>query len=170
MPHRKPVRPALAVWLAVASFSAFAQLAADQPDWKEMAVPPAPVFDATRVVVVDAPVVSGLKFGVDPKTISIAPEGIVRYVVVATSSSGTVNAMYEGVRCATGEFRVYARHNPGSGWANTTTADWKSLYAPAPSRHTLAIAKAGICKGNAPNSSVEQIVRDLKAPPDRRFE
>jgi CNP1-like family len=170
MPHRKPVRHAFAAWLALASFSAFAQLAADQPGWKELDVPPAPVFDVARLVGIDGPADSALKFGVDPNTISIAPEGVVRYVVVATSRSGATNAMYEGVRCATGEFRVYARHNPSGGWANTTATDWKSLYATAPSRHTLAIARAGVCKGNAPNTSVEQIVRDLKASPDRRFE
>lgn len=164
------LEPALAAWLAVACFSAHAQLAADQPDWKEAAVPPAPMFDAARLLPIDGPADSGLTFGVDPKTIAIAPEGVVRYVVVATSRSGAINAMYEGVRCSTGEFRVYARHNPGGGWANTATTEWKSLYAPAPSRHTLAVARAGICKGNAPNTSVEQIVRDLKAPPDRRFE
>jgi CNP1-like family len=160
----------LAAWLAVACFAAHAQLAADQPDWKEAAVPAAPEFDASRLIAIDGPANSGLLFGVDPKTITIAPEGVVRYVVVATSRSGAVNAMYEGVRCATGEFRVYARHNPSSGWANTASVEWKSLYALAPSRHTLAVARAGICKGNAPNSSVEQIVRDLNAPPDRRFE
>ena len=38
---------------------------------------------------------------------------MVRYVVVATSDSGAVNAIYEGIRCDTGRFKVYARHNGG---------------------------------------------------------
>jgi CNP1-like family len=163
-------KPTVAAGLVAIAFAAQAQLAADQPDWKEREVPPAPAFSQTGLIPLESPADSGLKFGIDPKTVVVAPEGVVRYVVVATSRSGAVNAMYEGVRCATSEFRVYARFNPGGGWAPVTSTDWKSMYAPAPSRHTLAIARAGVCKGNAPNLSVEHIVRDLRAPPDKRFD
>ena len=51
-----------------------------------------------------------------------------RYVVVATSTSGAVNAIYEGIRCNTGEVKVYARHNPDSGWKPARAAEWRPLH------------------------------------------
>ncbi len=149
---------------------AWGKLAADNPDWKETNVPPPPAFNAAKLIAVEVSANSALSFGVDPATLVIAPDGVVRYVVVASSRSGAVNAMYEGVRCATGDYRVYARYNTSGGWSPVADTDWRSMYAPSPSRYTLAIAKSGVCKGNAPNLSTEHIVRDLRAGPDRKFD
>jgi hypothetical protein len=95
---------------------------------------------------------------------------VVRYVVVATSPSGTVNGMYEGIRCSTGEVKTYARHNPDSGWVPAKGSDWVELRNTPNSRYSLEIARSGACFGRAPNGSAVQIVNDLKAPIDRRFE
>ena len=88
-----------------------AQLAADDPDWKEVDAPAPPEFDLKRLVAVDVPVGGELKFGVDPATITIGKDWVVRYVLVASSRSGNFNAMYEAIRCATGEYKTYARRS-----------------------------------------------------------
>lgn len=164
-------RMALGAVLALAATVASAQLfTPDNPDWKESDVPPPPAFDSAKLIPVEVSQSSGLSFGVDPATIKITPEGIVRYVVVASSRSGAINAMYEGVRCATGNVRVYARYNRDSGWSPAANSTWQSLFASQATRYSLMIARAGICRGNAPNLSVEQTVRDLRTTPDRRFE
>jgi hypothetical protein len=164
-------RAGLACALAVVAGSAFAQFGgAQDPDWKESAVPPPPAFNAGKLVPVEVGAFSSLSFGIDPATLTLTPEGIVRYVVVASSRTGAMNAMYEGIRCASGEYKVYARYNTGSGWNPVTEPSWHSLYAPSPSRHTLSIARAGVCRGNAPNLSTERIVKDLRNPVDRKFE
>ncbi len=161
---------AAALALALTACGVSAQLAADHPDWKEGQVPPPPAFSPNKLIAFDAAASSALSFGIDPATLAIGKEGVVRYVVVASSRSGAMNAMYEGIRCATGEVKVYARFNADSGWHAVSDPDWKSLYAPSPSRHSLGIARAGVCKGNAPNQSVEHILRDLRATPARKFE
>lgn len=163
-------RAGLAFAMVIVAGSAFAQLATEDPDWKESQVPPPPAFNAAKLVTVDVGAASALTFGIDPATLSVTKEGIVRYVVVASSRTGALNAMYEGIRCASAEYKVYARYNAGSGWNAVSEPTWQSLYATTPSRHTLRIARAGICRGNAPNLSVEQIVRDLRTPPDKKFE
>jgi hypothetical protein len=77
--------------------------------------------------------------------------------------------MYEGIRCTTGEFKVYARHNPGSGWVRSE-GEWRSLTDGAlPSRHSLLIARTGACVGQGANLTAAQIVRDLDQSADRRF-
>lgn len=163
-------RAGLAYAMLIVAGSAFAQLGAEDPDWKESQVPPPPAFNAEKLLPVDVGAATALSFGIDPATLSVTKDGIVRYVVVASSRTGAFNAMYEGIRCATGEYKVYARYNTGSGWNAVSAPTWQSLYAASPSRHTLRIARAGICRGNAPNYSVEQIVRDLRTLPDKKFE
>jgi hypothetical protein len=112
---------------------------------------------------------STLRFGVDPASVVLTSDGIVRYVVVATSSSGAVNAFYEGIRCSTAETRLYARHNPDRGWVPVKDGLWRSLYETRPSGHSLVIARTGACVGGAPNQSAAQIVKDLGGSVNWRF-
>lgn len=146
---------------------ALAQLAADDPDWKETDVPPPPAFDAGRTVRVEGPPSSSLTLGVDPATVTVTPDGVVRYVLVARNSSGGMNVMYEGIRCATGQYRLYARHSGGE-WRPVTGGDWISLQAPMPSKHPLILARSGMCEGRAPLGSAADIVRTLRYPPQPR--
>lgn len=155
--------------LLLAAPAAFAQLAAPlDPDWKELEAPPPAALHTDKLIEVDVPR-SALRFGVDPASVTVGTDGIVRYVVVATSSSGAVNAMYEGLRCNTGEVKVYARHNPDSGWKPVGNAEWKPLHGTRGHEHSLLIARSGACAGNSPNGTAQQIVRDLAAGVDRRF-
>lgn len=163
------LRASVACTVTVAASLAFGQLV-DDPDWKESAVPPPPAFNVSKLVPVDVGASSALSFGIDPTTVTLTKEGIVRYVVVASSRTGATNAMYEGVRCASGEFKTYARHNASGGWNLVGQPTWQSLYAPGPSRHTLLLARGGICRGNAPNDNVDQMMRDLRLGPDQKYE
>lgn len=149
--------------LACSCGVALAQFIADDPDWKEVEVPAAPAFDLKRLVPLEMSVQSQLKWGVDPATVSVTNDGVVRYVIVAQSSSGVVNAMYEGIRCNKAEFRRYARHNPGSGWVKSTDSDWTSLHKTGASRHPETLARGGMCDGAAPPSSVAEAMRRLNA-------
>lgn len=155
--------------LALAAAPAGAQLAAPDPDWKETQAPPPPAFKVDRAIPLDLPG-SALRFGVDPSSVSLGADGIVRYVVVASSASGTVNAIYEGIRCSTAQVKVFARHNPDSGWTPATGADWQRLHDHPMSRHSLIIARTGACMGDGANRSAAQIVRDLRARPENRFD
>ena len=103
-----------------------------------------------------------LRYGVDPATIVITGDGVVRYVIVASSPSGTVNAFYEGVRCATAEMKTYARFT-GSEWHTVSAPEWKPVKNMI-SLHTAAVAQQGLCRGRAPRASVSDIVMQLKNP------
>jgi hypothetical protein len=154
--------------LLLAASLVHAQLATPDPDWKEAEVPAPPPLRTDALIPLELPR-SELRFGVDPASVAVGSDGIVRYVVVASSRSGAVNAIYEGIRCNTGEFKVYARQNPGSGWIIARESRWRELHEQPVSRHSLAIARNGACVGHGPNRSATQIVRDLRAPADTRF-
>ena len=160
--------------LALALCSAFACASAQTnpdpaADWQEVDAPPPPALHTQGLVPVEVLRSGTMHFGVDPASVSVGADRVVRYVVVATSSSGTVNGIYEGIRCDTGEVKVYARHNPDSGWVRTRDPQWQNIFTQSNTSHSLAIARSGACMENAPNTSAAQIVQDLRAPIDRRF-
>lgn len=103
-----------------------------------------------------------LKYGVDTGTIAITGDGVVRYVVVASSPSGAVNAFYEGVRCSTAEMKTYARSTGGE-WHVVSAPEWKPIKDMI-SLHTDAAAQQGLCRGRAPRASVKDIVMQFKQP------
>jgi hypothetical protein len=155
--------------LAGASWAASAQLLTDNPDWKELDAPPPPALRTSGLIPLEV-AGSSLRFGIDPASVAIGADRVVRYVVVASSSSGAVNGIYEGLRCDTGEVKVLARHNPDSGWVPARGSLWQPLHSTANSRYSLQIARNGACVGQGPNGDAKQIVRDLRSGVDRRFE
>jgi hypothetical protein len=153
---------ALAILLGL-SLTAWAQRDAELMDWKEGAIPPPPAFDVAKLLPFEVSAASSLVYGVDPATLSIADDGIVRYVMVATSASGVRNVFYEGLRCSSGEFKTYARYTPEGTWIKVTRPEWRSVFGNLPSRHALQFARSGACDNMTPASSVNEIVRRLKA-------
>jgi hypothetical protein len=132
-------------------------------EWQESAAPPPPAFDQNSLVPIEMPPYMTLKFGIDPKTITITPDGIVRYVVVASSKAGgTVNAFYDGVRCKTGEMKSYARYS-GNAWELAKAPEWKRI-TDLNSRYTWAIATQGLCRDSAPRSTASEIVQYIRNP------
>jgi hypothetical protein len=131
--------------------------------WKETEAPPPPAFDMKRLVPVAMPPYMSLKFGVDPQTMTVTPDGVVRYVVVAYRESGNAtNAFYEAVRCATDEYKTYARYG-GDGWSQVTNAEWKKIDD-RNSIYTAELAKQSLCRGRAPRASVRAMIQELKQP------
>jgi hypothetical protein len=166
-----------AAWVLSAAFGACAQQAPDflpgtmgrsvvEPDWKEMEAPPPPALRKDGLVPIEVSGGTELRWGVDPKSISVGADRIVRYVVVASTRSVT-NAAYEGLNCDRGEYRVYARSS-GQGW-HVVETEWKPLSGDGEARHVRVIARAGACQGQAPNGSAAQIVRDLGTQQGTKF-
>lgn len=146
-----------------ASGLANAELFGDS-DWKESVAPPPPAFNQDKLVDIEMPSYSSLKFGVDPNTIKVTGDGVVRYVIVATNKEGGgFNAFYEGVHCATDEYKSYARFTSNGTWESAQNPEWKRI-SDRTSRHTQALASQGLCRGHAPRGSVGEMVRYLKTP------
>ena len=153
------------VWALLAAHLASAQVLADPADWKESDVPQAPAYDMNKLLTFEVTRSSPLVYGVDPASVSISKtDGIVRYVVVATTSAGAKNVIYEGLRCSTGEVRTYARGKPDGSWTPVSNAEWKSVFDISLPRHSLRFAKIAACQNAAPVSSVAELVRRLKRP------
>jgi len=159
---------ALACLLGLA-VPAWAQRDAELADWKEEAVAPPPAFDAGKLLTFDVTQASSLVYGVDPATLRISKDGVLSYVMVATSATGARNVLYEGLRCVTGEVKTYARYSPSGAWVPVKDAEWRSVFGNMPSKHALALARAGACDNASQASSVGEIIRQLKLNRFSRF-
>lgn len=161
---RRASRRLAAVLLALGlAPAAMAQLFAN-PEWKESPVPPAPAFDHRRMLEIDMPLMLDLKYGVDPATLVVTGDGVVRFVIIAKSTgpSAAVNAFYEGIRCATGEGKTYARFS-GDAWHDVQNPEWTSLDQPR-TRYSLALARQAVCRSGAPRETASEMVRALRKP------
>lgn len=150
--------------LVMATAPAMAGLFSDAPEggYPELPVQPAPSFNADKTIAIDLRPGSGIALGIDPATITVESDGIVRYVAVARSTGGTaVTAMYEGVRCSTAEVKVYARSYGDGAWRPVDEPKWQSLYDAGPSRTSLPIARAGVCQDASSGGTPRKIVQNL---------
>lgn len=158
--------PLLAACLLAACGLASAQYAdLDRADWKEDVPPPPPAYSTQGLFEIDMPRGSTVRMGVDPATIRINQQtGIVRYVVVARGPSA-VNASYEGIRCATGEYRIYARQVQGSEWAPNSDDRWNSMRGQSGVlvQHPGRLAQGGMCMGTTLRETPAEMVRQLKS-------
>jgi hypothetical protein len=55
----------------------------------------------------------------------VGPDRIVRYTLIARSASGVANVSYEGMRCDSGTYKIYAYGNDGRWTARD--AEWRDV-------------------------------------------
>jgi len=137
--------------------------------YPELPTPPAPTFDPERIITIEDKIGSAIVMGVDPATISSDSDGVVRYVSIARTRNGsTMTATYEGVRCASAEVKLYARHYTDGVWRPVAEPQWQSLYDGGAPQQSLKIAKAGICQDAAPGGTSRRIIDTLRNEMTRR--
>jgi hypothetical protein len=161
---------ALATLLALAATSlAWAQTGngLDNPDWTEETAPPPPAFSKDRVIALDMPLYVSVKVGIDPQTIIVGSDGVVRYVAVMTNATGTMNASFEGIRCASSQFKTYARYSASGTWSVVSDPQWRDLTDNLPSKHPHIFARQAACEGGIANRKAD-IVQALQGKKDLR--
>jgi hypothetical protein len=103
-----------------------------------------------------------LDFAVDAKSVSVTEEGIVRFVLVITSQSGASNVSYEGIRCSTGERKLYAIGQTNGSWSVTRKDVWDTIIDRGINRQHAALAKDYFCETGMVAGKAEIIVDRLR--------
>ena len=127
--------------------AATGQTARDVIEPIEEVLPAPPAFSKDKLIPIEMPPYVTLKVGVDPQTIAIAADGVLRYVVVMRNAAGSATVAYEGIHCAKGEVKTYARVNSDGAWIFVSQPQWRSLANNSGTRHAQAIATQGGCEG-----------------------
>lgn len=115
----------------------------------------APAFTRDHLIPLDMPRHVSLKVGIDPDTITVGTDRVVRYVVVMTNSGGSTMASYEGIRCDSREVKTYARQNSSGQWSPVREPVWQNLNATMPSHHAQIFARQGACQDGVTQSKSE---------------
>ncbi len=117
----------------------------DAPKWEEDSVqPPAFPLEANlREFYVSA--TTAHKFYIDASTLSVGKDGVVRYVLVVRTSGGATNTTYEGMRCESGEYKLYATGHRDGTWAMARRGEWSRIVNKPTNRHHAALARDYFC-------------------------
>lgn len=86
---------------------------------------------------------STFRFYIDAASLSVSPERIVRYTLIARSAAGVVNLSYEGMRCAENQYRVYAYGRDGR-WA-VQSSEWREIEPKYAQRWHQELRSAYFC-------------------------
>lgn len=150
--------------LGAAAHSANAQTSyTDEKVWSEAAAAPPAAFSTEVLIPFEVMKASALTYGVDPNTLTVGQDGVVRYVMVARSNSGALNVLYQGIRCATAQTKTYSRLSDKGTWNTSPDAEWQALSFRGPTRPAMILARQGVCEGRTITGNAQKILAALKS-------
>jgi hypothetical protein len=99
-----------------------------------------------------------LRFYIDPASLSVGTDAIVRFTVVVRGEGSASNVSYEAIRCKTRERKVYAYGRADGTWSEVRAPQWTPLSGLitdgyrfvlyenyfCPSRQIIASAREGV--------------------------
>jgi hypothetical protein len=104
-----------------------------------------------------------LQFAIDRNSLSVGSDGVVRYTVVVTSPGGARNVNYEGIRCDTYEWRLYAGLNADhDGWDRTVANEFSRIENGALNAYHAALYQDYMCANKIPTGNAKQIVENIR--------
>lgn len=104
-----------------------------------------------------------LQFAIDRNSLSVGTDGVVRYTVVVTSPSGARNVNYEGIRCDTYEWRLYAGLNADhDGWDRTVANPFSRIENGALNAYQAVLYQDYMCANKMPTGKAAQIIENIR--------
>lgn len=174
MPHSlfKNILKIFLSFLAMVSLSSQAQYRTADPGdendpdaprfWEEteVKIPVAPPSKDLKPFYVSA--ITQLKFALDAPSITFGKDEAIRYIVVITSSSGAQQVTYEGIRCETYEWRLYATMQSDGKWGKSPNSRWQVIKNVSYNSYHTALVRDAFCENSIPRRSAKEIISLLK--------
>lgn len=129
---------------------------------KDVTPPPLPDYNALLPFEVSK--TSSLTFAIDPKSVSVGKDGVVRYTVVITSPAGARNVRYEGIRCGDGQmWKMYAAiDEDGTAWEPDSSTDWDKIEYNTLNAYHNTLAHDFFCDFSTIAGDARTIVENIK--------
>lgn len=130
--------------------------------WQEsnVSLPTAPLADNFLPFYVSA--ATSNRFFLDPASLRVERDGVVRYTLLVLTSEGGRNLGFEGIRCETKEWRIYASGRLDGSWSKSRSNQWSRIQDVASNRHHAALYLDYFCPGGVIVRNVEEILSALK--------
>lgn len=140
----------------------------DKKVWQEekYKLPEAP--DMGKLIPFEVNVSNANQFFVDPASVSVGQDGVVRFTVVIESSGGARTVNYEGLRCKTRERRLYAFGQKDGTWVESQGSSWILMQKQQHKMHNAypaVLAYEYFCLDLEPPPSAEVAVERLRSGP-----
>ncbi|WP_410499499.1 CNP1-like family protein [Chitinibacter sp. S2-10] len=96
-------------------------------------------------------------------SLTVGADQIVRYAVAVKPANGDViNVVYEGIDCATGQFRRYAAATSTTSWKKSATSRWQAIQSNSPNAWQGYLAEQFCAFGGDP-LKLEDIKKDFSS-------
>ena len=99
---------------------------------------------------------------IDAASISVGDDKVVRYTVVIEATGGAKNVSFEGLRCESGERRLYAYGHPDGTWSKARNAGWEGIKFRSSLSYQKALFENVFCKDDIRVRDSEEAVRNLR--------
>jgi CNP1-like family len=136
--------------------------------WQEEKVTPPAAPDMDKLIPFEVSVANANRFLVDPASVSVGKDGVVRFTVVIESSGGARTVNYEGLRCKTRERRLYAFGQPDGSWIESKGSSWilmQKQQHKMVNAYPAVLAYEYFCLDMEPPPSAEVAVERLRTGP-----
>lgn len=132
--------------------------------WKEIDItlPPAPLEQNLQAIYLNA--VAQNRFLVDLENLRVDPDGVVRYTLVALTPGGARNVTYEGMRCETRQWRIYASGRADGSWSKARRVEWLPVREEAVNRYHAALFLDYFCVDGVIANDVAAARANLRNP------
>lgn len=134
----------------------------EKKTWQEVEVglPAAPDLSECRDFYVSAAAKN--RFCIDPRSISVGADGVVRYTLVVDTPSGSRNVTFEGMRCETRERRLYATGQPDGTWVVSRNRQWVRISEATANRQHAALFLEYFCPDGIMVTKREEALDNLR--------
>jgi hypothetical protein len=114
-------------------------------EWKEeeVVIPPYPQADDLIEVELQLPEFPFTLF-IDPKSLSVGKDRVIRYAAVLRSRNGVENVSYEGIRCKHGKVQRYA-YGSGGRYRPVRNRDWRFIRKYGQDRFRTELVEQYFC-------------------------
>jgi hypothetical protein len=133
----------------------------DEKPWSEVEVQLPAFPEKENLIAFKVGAVVEPRFYVDGKSISVGPDGVIRYVLVVVSAQGAQNISFEGMRCDTLERRFYASGRADKTWSKARNNKWVRVQGTS-NNHHVELFSNNFCVGRIVSPSTEEARRVLR--------
>jgi len=102
------------------------------------------------------------QYFVDAASLAVAPDGMVLVAVLVRSPQGATTLRFEGLRCASGQRKVYAIGGPERTWTKPRSVEWAPIGSGASGLHERILAREYLCPNGAGIRTVAEGLRALR--------
>lgn len=106
---------------------------------------------------------SAHKYYVDYPSVTVGEDGVVRYTAVVRTAGGAVNVTYEGMRCTTGERKIYSFGHADGTWSRNKYARWELIRAREATSYHRELFFSYFCAGGMGEPEIGRVQRHLQS-------